>query len=52
MGLITLEDVGYNGITKRDVGKWWILCPKSNVMYYRKSEQDARELYNILRGAT
>lgn len=50
MGLITLDDVGYNGITKRDVGKWWILCPKSKVMYYRKTRQEAIALNKILRG--
>lgn len=48
MGKITIADVGYNGITKRDINKYWILCPKSKVIYIRKTEHEALELYKIL----
>lgn len=47
-GLITSDDIGRNGLTKRDIGKYWIVCPVSRVVYVRKSQQEAIELHKAL----
>ena len=47
-GQITSDDTGRNGITKRDIGKWWIVCPVSRVVYIRKTEQEVKELKKVL----
>lgn len=48
IGLITSEDIGRNGFTKRDIGKWFVVCPVSHVVYVRTSEKDAKELKTLL----
>lgn len=48
MGLITEADVGYNGITEDDVGKYWVICPRSYVIYIRETRDEAEDLYETL----
>ena len=44
---VTQYDVGYNGNTKRDIGKWCIVC--GGASYWRKTEHDARDLAEYLK---
>ena len=39
---VTEYDVGYNGNTKRDIGKWCVVC--CGCSYWRETEAEAREL--------
>ena len=44
--LITSDDVGRNGITKRDVGKYQVVS--RGCVYVRKCEHEAKQLTDYL----
>jgi hypothetical protein len=45
---ITLEDIGRNGFTKRDIGKWAIMDTIARVFYVRKTRDQCEEIRNAL----
>lgn len=45
---ITLEDIGRNGLTKRDIGKWAIMDKITRVFYVRKTRGQCEEIRNAL----
>ena len=47
-GIITSEDVGRNGFTRKDVGKYYIICGITNCVYIRDTETKAQDLANVL----
>ena len=49
-GIVTVEDTGRNGITKKDVGKYWVMCDTTRVIYIRKDKSEASQLDLFLKG--
>lgn len=47
---ISAEHIGRNGFTRRDIGKWAVMDTAASVFYTRRTEHEARELIEILRG--
>ena len=48
---ITAENIGRNGFTRRDLGKWAVMDTVARVFYTRRTEREAREILDILRGS-
>jgi hypothetical protein len=49
MGRVTVDDIGRNGLTRKDLGKYWVIDPVTRVLYVRKTENQAFDLYKLLR---
>ena len=45
---ITEENIGRNGLTKRDIGKWAVMDKKSRVFYVRKTREECEEIRRVL----
>ena len=45
---ITIENVGLNGFTKRDIGKWAIMDTKARVFYIRKTREECESIKKAL----
>ena len=46
---ITLENIGRNGFTKRDIGKWAIMDKTARVFYIRKTREECEEIKRVLK---
>ena len=46
--LITHEDIGRNGLTKRDIGKFCFMYFATKVFYIRKTRQECESLRALL----
>ena len=45
---VTIENVGRNGFTRRDVGKWAVMDTKTRVFYVRKTREECEEIKKLL----
>lgn len=46
---VTTENIGRNGFTRRDVGKWAVMDTKTCVFYTRKTREECKEIEKLLR---
>lgn len=45
---VTIENMGRNGFTRRDVGKWAVMDTKTHVFYVRKTREECEEIKKLL----
>ena len=45
---VTIDDIGRNGLTKRDIGKWAFMDFKTRVFYTRKTREECEEIRRAL----
>jgi hypothetical protein len=45
---VTLDDVGRNGLTKKDLNKWAFMDFQSKVFYLRATREECEELRKAL----
>ena len=46
--LITLDDIGRNGLTKKDLGKWAYMDFRTKVFYVRKTREECNSIRKAL----
>jgi hypothetical protein len=46
--IVTSEETGRNGLTRRDIGKWAFMDFRTRVFYLRKTREECEELRQIL----
>lgn len=45
---ITIDDIGRNGLTRRDLGKWAYMDFKTRVFYTRKTREECESIRRAL----